>query len=565
MAHLEIRDRKSAVTILELGGEPVPLGLDDRGEAAWGRGRVRSAAAEIVPREGGHLLREGDAERPLRDGDRLAVGGLEIVYHGSPVSNEDLKAAALGEIGRVLFTVKSPDDLFASVLESLVRVLRGGRAAIALLDDDDTLRTIASRGEGLEIHPTLARAVLDSGTAILTSEADVRGEDADRLSIDVRSILCAPLRHDAHTQGILFADNLGRATSFTNGELDFASALAHLAGFALHNLTQARRLREENTLLRSRLGLDDEMVLVSGAMIEAYRKVEKVAGFDATVLVTGESGVGKECVARAIHRRSPRREGPFVAVNCAAIPDTLLESELFGYAPKSGISGADPEGRAGRFEQANGGTIFLDEIGELKPELQAKLLRVLQDKKVDRLNDTVPRGVDVRILVATNSDLERLVREGRFREDLYYRLNVVAIEIPPLRERKEDILPLAEFFIRTYPGPERLRKVSVSRAAARALEGYAWPGNVRELKNCIEQALILGDGKTIRVADLPPKVRRGAKEPAPEANAPLSAVEREHIDRVLRANGWNKAKSARILGISKPTLYEKIRLYGLQP
>jgi transcriptional regulator with PAS, ATPase and Fis domain len=269
-------------------------------------------------------------------------------------------------------------------------------------------------------------------------------------------------------------------------------------------------------------------------------------------------------VAREIHARSGRAKGPFVAVNCAAIPDTLLESELFGYAPQSALAGADPKGRAGKFEQADGGTIFLDEIGEMKQELQAKLLRVLEDKRVDRINDTVSRPVDVRILVATNQHLSKLVADGRFREDLYYRLNVVAIEVPPLRRRREDIPPLAEFFLRTYPGPEELRKARLSKAAARALEAYHWPGNVRELRNCIEQALILGDGKTIRLADLPPQVRASAGGPV-EDLAPLADVEKDHIARVLKATEWNKAKSARLLGISKPTLYDKIRTFGLAP
>jgi Nif-specific regulatory protein len=554
MARLEIRSQ-GACSVVELGPDPVPLGYDTNGRASWGRGRVARQVAEVS----GDLLRATDAdERRLAPGERVEVGGLELVYHAG---DADVRAAALNEIGHLLGAVESLDDLIERTLDAMVRVLRVRRVALALLDDDEVLAVRAARVEGIELNPAIAKAAIDAGAAILTSEAAVRDQREDEVSIEVRSILCAPLRHEGRAQGVLYADNDGRAASFSNDELDFASALAHLASFAMGNLERTERLREENTLLKQRLGT---LVAASPAMEDIRKKVEKVAGFDATVLITGESGVGKEMVAREIHARSPRQQGPFVAVNCAAIPDTLLESELFGYAPQSALAGADPKGRAGKFEQANGGTIFLDEIGEMKPELQAKLLRVLEDKRVDRINDTAPRPVDVRILVATNQHLEKLVGDGRFREDLYYRLNVVAIEVPPLRRRREDIAPLAEFFLRTYPGPEELRKARLSKAAARALEAYHWPGNVRELRNCIEQALILGDGKTIRLADLPPQVRASSGGPA-EDLPPLVDVERDHIERVLRATNWNKARSARLLGISKPTLYDKIRTYGLAP
>jgi len=556
MARLEIRNQDT-FSLVELGPDPVPLGYDTVGQAAWGRGRVVRQVAEVR----GDVLHAAGGERRLTPGERVDVGGLEVVY----LQGEgDVRAAALNEIGQLLGAVGSFDDLVERVLDAMVRVLRVRRVALALLDDDEVLKVRGARAEGITLNAAIARAALDTGAAILTSEAAVRDQREDEVSIDVRAILCAPLRHGGRAQGILYADNEGRATSFSNDELDFASALAHLASFAMGNLAQTQRLREENTLLKQRLGLPGSLVTASPSMEEIRRKVEKVAGFDATVLVTGESGVGKEMVAREIHARSPRHKGPFVAVNCAAIPETLLESELFGYAPQSALAGADPKGRAGKFEQGDGGTIFLDEIGEMKQELQAKLLRVLEDKRVDRINDTVSRPVDVRILVATNQNLGRLVADGRFREDLYYRLNVVAIEVPPLRRRREDIPPLAEFFLRTYPGPEELRKARLSKAAARALEAYHWPGNVRELRNCIEQALILGDGKTIRLADLPPQVRASAGGPV-EDLPPLADVEREHIARVLKATEWNKAKSARLLGISKPTLYDKIRAYGLMP
>ncbi|MFI5401441.1 MAG: sigma 54-interacting transcriptional regulator [Planctomycetota bacterium] len=556
MAQLEIRS-KGTCSIVELGPDPVPLGYDTGGQAAWGRGRVARQVAEVR----GEVLRAAGGERRLAPGEAVEVGGLELTYRPG---EEDVRAAALNEIGRLLGAVGTFEDLVERILDAMVRVLRVRRVALALLDDDEVLQVHKARAEGIAINPAIARAALDTGAGILTSEAAVRDQGENEVSIEARAILCAPLRHEGRAQGVLYADNEGRATSFSNDELDFASALAHLASFAMGNLEQTERLREENTLLKQRLGLPGSLVAASPSMEEIRRKVEKVAGFDATVLITGESGVGKEMVAREIHARSARHGGPFIAVNCAAIPDTLLESELFGYAPQSALAGADPKGRAGKFEQSGGGTIFLDEIGEMKPELQAKLLRVLEDKRVDRINDTVSRPVDVRILVATNQLLAKLVAEGRFREDLFYRLNVVAIEVPPLRRRREDIPPLAEFFLRTYPGPEELRKARLSKAAARALEAYHWPGNVRELRNCIEQALILGDGKTIRLADLPPQVRASAGGPV-EDLPPLADIEKDHIARVLRATAWNKAKSARLLGISKPTLYDKIRAYGLVP
>jgi transcriptional regulator with PAS, ATPase and Fis domain len=566
MALLEIRDTSNAQSVVELGEEALAFGLDRSGKVVWTQELISRKVGEVRPEDGRYFLRHGDDVRLLEDGTPIRLdGGIELVYR-SASSAASVRVAALNEIGRLLGTLQSTEDLFDRVLDSLLRILRIRNAGVALFDDDEELSNVAVRGDAEAPNPKLASAVVESGAAVLTSEAEVVDQGSNELSIKVRSILCAPLRNDGRAQGILYTDNRGRTASFSNDELDFVSALAHLASFALDNLTQTKKLREENTLLRNRLRISDHIVLVSAPMVDVYRKVEKVAGFDATVLITGESGVGKEWVAHEIHNKSARHAGPFVAVNCAAIPDTLLESELFGYAPQSGISGADPKGRAGRFERADGGTIFLDEIGELRGEVQAKLLRVLQDKKVDRLNDTVARDVDLHIVVATNRNLEQLVEQGIFRQDLFYRLNVVTIEIPPLRERRDDIMPLAEFFICTYPGPDELRKVKISRAATRVLESYQWPGNVREIKNCIEQALILGDGKIIRAKDLPDRMRKRAKEERGSDSLPaLSDVERDHIARVLGATGWNKAKSARILGISKPTLYEKIRVYGLTP
>ena len=556
MAQLEFRVPELGRSVVEAGDDTIPIGRDGKGNTTWGRNRVIEVLAEVR----GDRLVAGPDEQTLQPGVPVEIGGVEITYRPSA----DARAAALNDLGIALWSLPTAEAIFERALDVLLDVLGVRRAAIALLDDDeDALVPQATRGGIGRLNAAVTRAVVDSGAAILSSEAAAEeAELSDELSIDVRAILCAPLRDEGRPQGVLYADNKGRPSIFTNDELDFAAALAHLVSFAYGNIHR----KEENTRLKEALGLGERLILVSPSMKEIRDRIEKVARHDATVLLTGESGVGKELAAREVHRLSPRHAGPFIAVNCAAIPDTLLESELFGYAPKSAIAGADPEGRAGRFEQAHNGTLFLDEIAEMKHELQAKLLRVLQDKRIDRLNDTVSREIDCRIVVATNQDLEERVAAGTFREDLYYRLNVVALRIPPLRQRTEEIALLAEFFIGTYPGDAELRRARVTTAAERALLAHNWPGNIRELKNYIEQALILGDGKSIRLTDLPPALRNAARSADRAEDAtlePLSAVEKHHIARVLETTGWNKARSARILGISKPTLYSKIKNYGL--
>ncbi|MEM8884541.1 MAG: sigma 54-interacting transcriptional regulator [Planctomycetota bacterium] len=556
MAQLEFRSPRLGRSVVEAGDEAIPIGRAADGTLTWGRSRVVEELAIVR----GDRLRRGTDETELQPGIPIDVDGIEVVYRVSA----DATKAALNDLGMVLWSLEDEEEIFHRALESLLSVLGVRRAAIALLDDDaDRLEVRAARGGLAELNVAVARAVVDSGAAVLSSEAAVDESDEDALDIRVRAILCAPLRDEGRPQGVLYVDNEGRPSSFTNDELDFAAALAHLVSFAYGNLHR----REEVTRLQESIGLGDRPVIAAPAMQEVRAKLEKVAPFDATVLLRGESGVGKELIAREIHRLSPRTAKPFIAINCAAIPDTLLESELFGYAPKSGIAGADPEGRAGRFEQADGGTLFLDEIGEMKLELQSKLLRVLQDKRVDRLGGTESCAVDVRILCATNQDLDARVRDGRFREDLFYRLNVVSLLIPPLRERREEIPLLAEFFVRSYPGPAELRRTRITPAAERALVAYRWPGNVRQLRNCIEQALILGDGQSIRRRDLPAELRPAGRGPDEEDSPfePLSEVEKRHIQRVLDATEWNKARSARVLGISKPTLYAKIKAYGLEP
>jgi len=301
--------------------------------------------------------------------------------------------------------------------------------------------------------------------------------------------------------------------------------------------------------------------------------VEKVAPTRASVLICGESGTGKELVARAIHQASLRAEGPFVAINCAALADTLLESELFGHE-RGAFTGADRM-KPGRFELAAGGTLFLDEVGELSPAVQAKLLRVLQEREFQRVGGTVTLRADVRLIAATNKDLVKEVEAGRFRDDLYYRLNVFAVHLPPLRERGEDVLLLADHFVRTLAARMAKADVGLSRDAREALLGHNWPGNIRELQNAVERALIVSEGGLLTAAHfgIAPRKERlpRAAEVATYDSSPLALegslpdVEKQMVSETLKKAKGNKSKAAAILGLTRSQLYTRLKRHGIEP
>ena len=328
---------------------------------------------------------------------------------------------------------------------------------------------------------------------------------------------------------------------------------------------EVKRLKFEVEVARAKPGAD--FVGDSPAMKKVHEVIARVAETDATVLVTGESGSGKELVARDVHRRGKRKDGSFVAINCAALPETLLESELFGH-----VKGAFTDAKTakkGLFVEASGGTLFLDEIGEMPQGMQAKLLRALEERSVRPVGGTSETPFDARLVAATNRDLESLVESGRFREDLYYRINVVHIDLPPLRARGNDVLALAQAFINRYAAPMGKSVKGFSTAVGERLLSYAWPGNVRELQNCIERALALARFEELTVEDLPPKVRDykpsfvvvAADDPTDLVT--MEEVERRYITRVMEAVGQNKTQAAKVLGFDRTTLYRKLERYKL--
>ncbi len=338
--------------------------------------------------------------------------------------------------------------------------------------------------------------------------------------------------------------------------------LSHL----IRRAQEHRSLAVENVRLKKTLEASAPRIRIVGdspAMHRIHELIASVAPTDATVLVLGESGTGKELVAAAIHAGSPRRYNPMVIVHCGALAEGVLESELFGH--EKGASTGASYHHKGKFEQADGGTIFLDEIGEISPQVQVELLRVLDEKRVSRVGGTKPIDVDFRVVAATNRDLVAMVKEGTFREDLFYRINVVAIDIPPLRDRPEDVPQLAEHFLRRICVSMNRKGMSFSDEAMEALKTYAWPGNARELQNAIERAVVTGRPPTVEKKDLPRYVTDVDASVGAVARArSLKDVEAEHIHRILEESEWNISRAASILEVDRGTLYHKIKRYGLE-
>jgi len=428
-------------------------------------------------------------------------------------------------------------------------------------------REPALRGEPIAVSHAIIDQAFASGGPLLSADAtaDARFNASESVeAFTIRSTICCPLVVRNARLGVLHLDTRRMAGAFTESDVQLVGAIASQAAIAIANARLHEALRQENLQLRRALGSRHAIVGDSAAIRELMSIVRRVSAADATVLLRGESGTGKEVVARTIHALSPRRARPFVCVNCAAVPETLLESELFGHE-RGAFTGA-VERRIGRFEQANGGTVFLDEIGEMPMSTQAKILRVLQEREFQRVGGTKSLRVNVRLVASTNRDLEAALEGGLFRQDLYYRLKVIEVFLPPLRERKEDLPLLCEHFLSEIARDLGRQAPAVDPGALDALRAHSWPGNVRELRNVLERAMVLGVGDVLRAKHLPREVRRGfvSREELPE-NLTLKDAERRHIADVLAFTRWNKRQAAALLHISRPRLDRKIREYRLAP
>jgi Nif-specific regulatory protein len=525
-------------------------------------------------------------------------------HAGADRFSQDL--AQLWKLAVEMGAAKDERQLSEVVLNGLLTAIRADIGAVLLLPKPVTggarpnqLRVVAYMSQGEHPYQTistsLSQMVLEDRDAVLAKNVadDSKLSGQDSLDeIQARSVICAPIRNGELIYGLIHLYSTLSDESLEPEHLEFTLAVADQMALAFENVREKQSLAEglarvqnENASLRNQLAIDTDLVGDSPEMLHLKQTISRIAPTDATVLIRGESGVGKELVARAIHFGSDRRNGPFVCMNCAALSETLLESELFGHEKGSftGATGRKP----GKFEQAHRGTLFLDEVGEMSLAIQAKFLRVLEGHPFERVGGSVPINVDVRVIAATNRNLEDAIHQKIFRKDLYFRLFVVEIVPPPLREHRSDIPLLANYFLLRFAKKMGRPLRGFTQQAIQVLCEYDWPGNVRELQNCVERAVVLSTGELVEASEIKlsglgsaapaltlPKTEQhpaglGKNLPSPELaetkkfEKSLDELEQEYILKTLEKTNWNKSQTAAILGIERSTLDRKLKKYGV--
>jgi len=523
------------------------------------------------------LMHEGDAtskSSDVRIDEAHVVSGSTVqIRFDDAIYQMTRDLSALMKISTEINSIRGLDNLLERLLDLLFEVVPAERGAILLTDESSFetslvfgLDRVYGKDAAVNVSRTIVQQVLRDGVALLANDAPSESGLVTDSLIEARthSVMCVPLILFDRKLGVIYLDSTVTRDHFNREHLQLVTAIAGIAAVAIENARQFEWLETENERLRTDVNIEHNMVGESAAMQRVYHFISKVAPTDATVLISGESGTGKELAARAIHRNSKRAQKPFMAVNCAALNESLLESELFGHE-KGSFTGAFAQ-KKGRLEIADGGTVFLDEIGELTPPLQVKLLRVLQEREFERVGGTVTINVDLRVIAATNKNLEEAIEMGQFREDLYYRLNVVSLEMPGLRERREDIMLLANYFAAKFGARSNRKLKGFSAEARNCLIAYDWPGNVREVENTIERAVVLGTTEWILPEDLPEAVleMRETGGSTTTYHAAVVQNKKQIILRALEEANKNHTEAARLLGIHPNYLQRLIRNLNLE-
>lgn len=534
--------------------------------------RVRIGDSQFV-----FLTHEGDAtskssDVKLDEAKVMSSSTVQIRFDDA-VYQMTRDLSALMKISTAINSIRELDNILERLLELLFDVVPAQRGAILLTDEGSFETSLVfgldrahGKNAAVNVSRTIVQQVLRDGVALLANDApsESRLVSDSLIAARTHSVLCVPLVLFDRKLGVVYLDSTQPRDQFNRDHLQLVTAIAGIAAVAIENARQFEWLETENERLLADVNIEHNMIGESAAMQRVYHFISKVAPTDATVLISGESGTGKELAARAMHRNSKRSQKPFLAVNCAALNESLLESELFGHE-KGSFTGAFAQ-KKGRLEIADGGTIFLDEIGELTAPLQVKLLRVLQEREFERVGGTVTINVDLRVIAATNKNLEEAIESGQFRQDLYYRLNVVSVEMPALRDRREDVMLLANYFADKHGARCNRKLKGFSPEARNCLTAYEWPGNVRELENTIERAIVLGTTEWILPEDLPESLLE-TKMIAGSMTTYHAAVvqnKKQIIARALEEAKKDHTEAARLLGIHPNYLQRLIRNLNLE-
>ncbi|MEZ4474936.1 MAG: sigma 54-interacting transcriptional regulator [bacterium] len=561
--------------------------LEDRAVGAT-HAHIRLDAGRflLLPNGRGHELLVNDRrtkKHVLEHGDVVTLGRTRLRFNlwdepGTVEASRDALPAdemtgykKLVDFTRRLAARADLDELLETLMDEVIGLTGADKGFLLFMENGDLIVRTArnlnqeSIAASLDhVSDSIIGRVVETRAPVIVSDAlnDAAFQSSQSVvQLKLCSVMCVPLLFQGTLLGVIYVGNDNVVSLFDDQSLAVLTVFATQAAMLVQNALQQRALRSDNQRLQE--ALDGQrfgsIIGACDAMRDVYRRVDKVAATDINVLVLGETGTGKELVAREIHRRSPRAKGPFVAVNCGAIPETLMESELFGHR-RGAFTGA-VENKIGSFQAAEGGTLFLDEIGEMPVHLQVKLLRAIQERVITRVGDSKPMPVDLRLVVATHADLEQAIREGRFREDLYYRINVVSVVLPPLRERDDDVVLIGRFLLDRYARTYDRPITGFTRDAIIALRKHAWPGNIRELENRLKKAVVLADGPMLSPEDLDLDDDMLADRILPLAEA-KERFQRRYIDEVLALNHGNRTKTAADLGVDPRTIFrhlEKVR------
>jgi transcriptional regulator with GAF, ATPase, and Fis domain len=514
----------------------------------------------------------------LEHSDQLELQGLKLEFNlwksagqsapAVPVDSEILGAyQKLASFSVRLAQEVELDGLFDVLMDQVIE-LSGADKGFLLFKEVDELRIQSARNVNretldatmAELSDSIISNVLKTKAPLIVSDAltdTVFKSSASVMNLKLCSVICAPLVIRGEIFGIIYLGNDNIVNLFTKQSLDILSIFASQAALLLNYLMVQTDLVLDNANLRAQMDQAKYGNLIgsSAAMAQVFSRIERIAPTNVNVLVLGETGTGKELVAREIHKRSERAGGPFIAINCGALPENLMESEIFGHS-KGAFTGAIAD-KKGCFEVAQGGTLFLDEIGDMSPKLQVKLLRAIQERQITRVGDTSPRSVDIRLLTATHVDLEDAIVRGKFREDLYYRINVVGLRLPPLSERDDDVVQIANYLLNKFAMEFQRKNVTLSEESIRALLKHSWPGNIRELENRLRKGVLLSDNRRLTPDDLElnPELQSQSIRPLSIAKEEFQST---YIDEILALNNFNRTKTAKDLEVDPRTIFRHL-------